>query len=78
MTAVTSFIQHYGNRNTVLIVLGDHQPWSEVSGARAEPRGPDFDHRPRPVRAEADLRVGLERRPAAKPQSPGLADERLP
>jgi hypothetical protein len=32
MTAVTSFIQHYGNRNTVLIVLGDHQPWSEVSG----------------------------------------------
>ena len=32
MTAVTSFIQHYGNRDTVLIVLGDHQPWSEVSG----------------------------------------------
>jgi hypothetical protein len=32
MTAVTSFIQRYGNRNTVLIVLGDHQPWSEVSG----------------------------------------------
>jgi hypothetical protein len=33
MNAVTSFVQHYGNRNTVLIVLGDHQPWSAVSGA---------------------------------------------
>jgi hypothetical protein len=33
MTALTSFIQHYGNRNTVLIVLGDHQPWTAVSGA---------------------------------------------
>ena len=33
MNALTSFIQHYGNRNTVLIVLGDHQPWTAVSGA---------------------------------------------
>jgi hypothetical protein len=33
MHAVTSFVQHYGNRNTVLVVLGDHQPWSAVSGA---------------------------------------------
>jgi hypothetical protein len=33
MTALTSFIQHSGNPNLVLIVLGDHQPWSVVSGA---------------------------------------------
>jgi hypothetical protein len=33
MNAVTSFVQHYGTRNTVLVVLGDHQPWSVVSGA---------------------------------------------
>ena len=33
ITALTSFVQHYGNRNTVLIVLGDHQPWTAVSGA---------------------------------------------
>src|SRR6202012_1662507 len=33
MTALTSFVQHSGNPNLVLIVLGDHQPWSVVSGA---------------------------------------------
>ena len=33
MTALTSYVAHYGNRNTVLIVLGDHQPWTAVSGA---------------------------------------------
>ncbi len=34
MTALTSFVQHYGNPNTVLVVLGDHQPWSVVSGVQ--------------------------------------------
>ena len=33
MTALTSFIQHYDDPNLVLVVLGDHQPWSAVSGA---------------------------------------------
>ncbi len=33
MNALISYVQHYGNRNTVLIVLGDHQPWTIVSGA---------------------------------------------
>jgi hypothetical protein len=33
MNALISYVQHYGNENTVLIVLGDHQPWSVVSGA---------------------------------------------
>jgi hypothetical protein len=33
MNALTSYVQHYGNKNTVLIVLGDHQPWTVVSGA---------------------------------------------
>ncbi len=33
MNALISFVQHYGNPNTVLIVLGDHQPWTVVSGA---------------------------------------------
>ena len=28
-----SFIQHYGNKNLVLIVLGDHQPSRVVSGS---------------------------------------------
>jgi hypothetical protein len=33
MNALISYVQHYGNSNTVLIVLGDHQPWSVVSGS---------------------------------------------
>jgi hypothetical protein len=33
MNALISYVQHYGNANTVLIVLGDHQPWTIVSGA---------------------------------------------
>jgi CDP-alcohol phosphatidyltransferase len=33
MNTLISYVQHYGNKNTVLIVLGDHQPWSVVSGA---------------------------------------------
>jgi hypothetical protein len=33
MNALTSWIQRYGNANTVLVVLGDHQPWTVVSGA---------------------------------------------
>jgi hypothetical protein len=33
MNTLISYAQHYGNKNTVLIVLGDHQPWTVVSGA---------------------------------------------
>jgi hypothetical protein len=32
MNALTSFVQRYGKKNLVLIVLGDHQPWHAVSG----------------------------------------------
>ncbi|HEU4978291.1 MAG TPA: hypothetical protein VFT42_05310 [Solirubrobacteraceae bacterium] len=32
LSALISYVQHYGNRNTVLVVLGDHQPWEIVSG----------------------------------------------
>ena len=32
MNALTSFVQHYGDKNLVLIVLGDHQPLPIVSG----------------------------------------------
>jgi hypothetical protein len=33
MNTLISYVQYYGTKNTVLIVLGDHQPWSVVSGA---------------------------------------------
>jgi hypothetical protein len=32
MNTLTSFVQRYGKKNLVLIVLGDHQPWHVVSG----------------------------------------------
>ena len=32
MNSLTSFVQHYGDKNLVLIVLGDHQPLPIVSG----------------------------------------------
>jgi CDP-alcohol phosphatidyltransferase len=32
MRTLTSFVQHYGDPNLVLVVYGDHQPWTEVSG----------------------------------------------
>jgi hypothetical protein len=33
LSALFSFIEHYGDENTVLIVLGDHQPSRVVSGS---------------------------------------------
>lgn len=35
LNALTSFVQHYGKKNLVLIVLGDHQPLPIVSGRNA-------------------------------------------
>ncbi len=35
MRALFSFVQHYGNDNTVLVVLGDHQPATLVTGEGA-------------------------------------------
>jgi hypothetical protein len=32
LTALTSFVEHYGDDDTVLVVLGDHQPATIVSG----------------------------------------------
>jgi len=38
LRTLVSFVQHYGDPNLVLVVLGDHQPWSIVSGL-----GPSHD-----------------------------------
>jgi hypothetical protein len=32
LSAMVSFVQHYRDPNLVLVVLGDHQPWTIVSG----------------------------------------------
>jgi hypothetical protein len=35
MSTLVSWMQHYGNKNTVLVLYGDHQPWTVVSGVGA-------------------------------------------
>lgn len=35
LRTLVSFVRRYGDRRTVLIVLGDHQPWPNVSGQGA-------------------------------------------
>ena len=35
LNTLTSFVQHYGNKNLVMIVLGDHQPLPIVSGTNS-------------------------------------------
>ena len=35
LNTLTSFVQHYGNKNLVMIMLGDHQPLPIVSGQHA-------------------------------------------
>jgi hypothetical protein len=35
LNTLTSFVQHYGNKNLVMIVLGDHQPLPIVSGGHS-------------------------------------------
>jgi hypothetical protein len=34
LRALFSFVQHYGDKNLVLVVLGDHQPSRVASGDR--------------------------------------------
>lgn len=35
MNALVSFVRRYGNARTVIVALGDHQPWTIVSGQGA-------------------------------------------
>ena len=36
LNTLVSFVQHYGDDDLVLVVLGDHQPWTIVTGHGAE------------------------------------------
>ena len=78
LSSLISFVQTFHDNNLVLVVLGDHQPATIVSGYGRQPRRADHDHRPRPGRDGPDLRVGLAGRHAARPERAGLADGRLP
>ena len=58
LRALFSFVEHYGRKNLVLIVLGDHQPSRVVDRVPAGPRRADLDHRPRPGGDRADSPAG--------------------
>jgi phosphatidylglycerophosphate synthase len=40
LTALTSWVEQLHDENLVLVVLGDHQPWNEVSGSGANHQVP--------------------------------------
>ena len=78
MTALTSWVTQLNDPNLVLILMGDHQPHSTVSGNDAQQRGADLDHHPRPVGTQADVLLALAERAAAHFQRSARAHGRLP
>ena len=66
LRSLFSFVEHYGRKNLVLVVLGDHQPATVVTGYGRQSRRPDLGHRPRPGGDAPDRRVGLGGRHAPR------------
>ena len=56
---LVSFLETYGDDDTVLVLLGDHQPATVVSGRGRRPRRAGHRRRPRPRGARPDRRLGL-------------------
>ena len=68
LSALVSFVQHYGNKNLVLVVLGDHQPVDDRQ--RAGRRVTTCRSRSSPTTRRCWSRIagwGWQRRPAAQP-----------
>ena len=76
--ALTSFLTTYNDPNLVLVVLGDHQPHTYVSGEHAGHDVPISVIAQDPAVMRADRRLGLAGRPAPVPGRAGLADGHLP
>ena len=47
LNALISFVQHYGNKNLVLVVVGDEQPLGDRERAARQSRRADLNHRSR-------------------------------
>ena len=62
MRSLVSFVQTYGDPNLVLVVLGDHQPHSYVTGDGRGPRRADHGHRARPAACSTGSPGGAGRR----------------
>ena len=78
LNVLISFVQHYGNKNLVLVVVGDEQPLPIVSGQGASHDVPIsiIAHDPAVLKRIGGW--GWQCGPAAEPARAGLADERLP
>ena len=70
------FVERYGNKNTVLIVLGDHQPSRVIPQANHVVPITIVAHDPEGDRQAR--RLGLDERDAALVDRARLADERVP
>ena len=78
LKTLISFVERFGDPNLVLVLVGDHQPATVVSGENAS--------RDVPITLIAHDKAvmnritswGWETGHAAKPAGPGLADGRLP
>ena len=78
MRALTSWVTELNDPNLVLVLLGDHQPSSTVSGDRVQPPGADLDRRPRPVRVQEDCSLALAGRADSGAHRSARAYGRLP
>ena len=78
LRALTSWVTQLHDPNLVLIMLGDHQPHTIVSGVGATHYGAGLDHRPRPFGVPADRLLALAGRAAARSRCSARAHGRLP
>ena len=78
LNALISFVQHYGKKNLVLVVVGDEQPLAIVSGQHAGHDVPISIIAHDPSVLKRIGRLGLAIGPAAEPARAGPADERPP
>ncbi len=78
LRSLFSFVEHYGRKNLVLVVLGDHQPATVVTGYGASHDVPIsvIAHDPAVMRRIAGWGWVDGMRPGS--DGAGLADERLP
>ena len=77
LDTLVGFVQRYGGDDTVLVMLGDHQPAQVVTGPDAEPRRPRHGRGSRPRGARPHLGVEVEHGPAPGARRARVADERV-
>ncbi len=78
MSTITSFVRRYATDKTVIVLLGDHQPATTVSGQHATHNVPITHHRPRPQHHPPNHQLALATRPPPHPHRPRLAHANLP